>query len=129
MYEIVLGGNSNTQSFIRKDVGGYNEVAIAETPGILSCSMSLPFWISWGGKVNRTLAVGKGNILGSDSFMTWTDTGETRLVGALSLVTGWGSTGNWKFLRDAGKKNLLSMRNKNVNIYLLKMNVETPSDH
>lgn len=102
MYEIVLGGNGNKQSFIRNAVGGYNEVFIAETPNILDCAQSRPFWMSWMGRVNRTLAVGRGKSVGADTFMQWTDTVEQRTVGALSLVTGWGSTGNWTFLRDAG---------------------------
>ena len=129
MYEIILGGNANKECFIRKFENGLKEVATAYTPDILSCIVPRPFWLSWGGKKNRTLAAGKGNIVGSNSVISWTDTGVTQLVGALTFVTGWGTTGNWKFLRDAGKKNLLSMRNKNVIIYLLEMNVETPSDH
>ena len=56
MYEIVIGGWSNTQSVIRNSPQGTNRVT-ARTPGILNVSQWQPFWLTMDG---ATVTLGTG---------------------------------------------------------------------
>eukprot|EP00058_Branchiostoma_floridae_P026175 XP_002611665.1 hypothetical protein BRAFLDRAFT_117103 [Branchiostoma floridae] len=56
MYEIVIGGWSNTQSVIRRSKQGNNLVTVS-TSGIISPTEYRKFWITWSS--DGTIAVGK----------------------------------------------------------------------
>ena len=46
VYEIVIGGEGNTKTWIRNSTYGVNEV-YADTEGILSADEHRVFWIKW----------------------------------------------------------------------------------
>jgi len=66
-YEVVIGGYNNTQSDIRP--GYYQAPSIsASTPGILSCTETRHFWVSYEGGL---IEVGYGLELGQRRFLHW----------------------------------------------------------
>ena len=93
LYEVVIGGNGNTQSFIRRTRLSSNE-AVAETPDILNCNELRTFWIQW---ENNHVEVGEGSVLNEGRFINWYDTTDPHVITAMALSTGWGSTGDWQF--------------------------------
>ncbi|CAH1267833.1 CPAMD8 [Branchiostoma lanceolatum] len=95
MYEIVIGGWSNTQSVIRRSKQGNNH-ATASTSGINSPTEYRTFWITWSS--DGTIAVGRGGE--TQPFMQWTDPDPLPIAYA-GYTTGWGSTGRWKFCHTA----------------------------
>ncbi|XP_035682150.1 uncharacterized protein LOC118419725 isoform X2 [Branchiostoma floridae] len=95
MYEIVIGGWSNTQSVIRRSKQGNNLVTVS-TSGIISPTEYRKFWITWSS--DGTIAVGKGG--DTQPFMQWTDPDPLPIAYA-GYTTGWGSTGRWKFCHTA----------------------------
>ncbi|XP_046325976.2 uncharacterized protein LOC124110679 [Haliotis rufescens] len=96
MYEIVLGGFSNTRSIIRNSRQGTNRVETFHSP--LSSTEFRDFWISWEGGV---ISVGTGTTVGAGQFMTWTDPAPYD-VNYLAVTTGFGSSGSWQFDSDGG---------------------------
>ncbi|KAI8513766.1 hypothetical protein Bbelb_080900 [Branchiostoma belcheri] len=90
MYEIVIGGDGNTRSFIRRDVG--DRLVEVSTPGILSGTESRGFWIAWSG--DGTVSVGKEGRL--TPFMQWTDP-HPLPVNYVGYTTAYGSAGDFKF--------------------------------
>ncbi|PIK44423.1 putative IgGFc-binding protein [Apostichopus japonicus] len=66
MYEIVIGGWSNTKSAIRRCKGCDSEVEV-DTPDILNPRLDVRFYITF---LAGTIEVG---LLGEDPFMSWTD--------------------------------------------------------
>ena len=99
VYEVVIGGNNNTQSFIRRSPQANNEV-LAETKDILSANEYRTFWIRW---ANNNLEVGEGSNIGVSKFMSWDDISDPHSVTGLSLSTGWGATGDWQFSYITGE--------------------------
>ncbi|XP_078602190.1 uncharacterized protein LOC144876595 isoform X2 [Branchiostoma floridae x Branchiostoma japonicum] len=95
MYEIVIGGWSNTQSVIRRSKQG-NNLVTAFTFGINSERVYRKFWITWSS--NGTIAVGK--VGDTQPFMQWTDPDPLPITYA-GYTTGWGSTGEWVFCHTA----------------------------
>ncbi|XP_048243111.1 C3 and PZP-like alpha-2-macroglobulin domain-containing protein 8 [Haliotis rufescens] len=95
MYEIVLGGFSNTRSIIRNSRQGTNRVETFHSP--LSSTEFRDFWISWEGGV---ISVGTGTTVGAGQFMTWTDPAPNE-VNYLAVTTGFGSSGSWQFDSDS----------------------------
>lgn len=89
VYEIIVGGWTNTQSVIRRGLGG-DTVATVATPDILSCSESRPFWIGW---QNGNITVGRGNVTGQESFMSYADPAPY-VIAAVSLASGYDGNGN-----------------------------------
>ena len=92
MYEVVIGGWSNTQSAIRLSSQGL-DVVLVSTPGILSCAEFRSLWISW---QDSHIQVGRGDVVGANIFMEWEDTEYSVTVEAVSLSTGWGASGEWQ---------------------------------
>ena len=84
------GGWGNTMSVIRKQIGGTN-LAVDNSPRA-SCTLRKPFWISW---ASSTLRVGEGYIVGTGSFLSYTDTSPTP-VNRFMISTGVGSSGQWQ---------------------------------
>jgi hypothetical protein len=54
----------------------------------VSCTEYKSFWISW---ANNIIKVGKGNVVGMETFLTWNDQ-NPHPVNYVAFATGWGST-------------------------------------
>ena len=110
LYEIVIGGWGNAKSVLRRvipSVVAYNETA---TPNILNPNEDRPFWAD---VKNGLIRLGSGNIIGNDIILKWQDNQplDPTYVG---FMTGFGSTGIWKFSEDTtGKK-----ESKNLHLLL-----------
>jgi len=99
LYEVILGHNSNTRSkIVRYDESEGNgdnlavTVAEEETLAILDCYESRRFWLSWSNnKIQLKTISSSGRVL-----LDWYDE-QARPVFALSLFTGSGSIGDWKY--------------------------------
>ncbi|XP_068981979.1 uncharacterized protein [Bombus flavifrons] len=88
MYEVFIGGWSNSKSVIRKN-RTKPDVAEADTPGILSADETRGFWIRWGDGV---ISVGKEGE--PSAFLTYADP-EPFGIGYFGVCTGWGASGEW----------------------------------
>ncbi|KAL0279188.1 UNVERIFIED_CONTAM: hypothetical protein PYX00_000797 [Menopon gallinae] len=89
MYEVFLGGWSNSKSVIRKN-RTKPDVAEVETPDILSAGEFRRFWIKW---QNGSISAGRGD--DPEPFLAFTDN-EIVPIGYVGVCTGWGATGTWK---------------------------------
>lgn len=94
MYEIFLGGWSNSKSVIRKN-RQKPDVVEAETPGILDAGEFRSFWIRW---YDNVITVGREGE--AAAFMSHEDA-DLFPVQFVGVCTGWGANGNW--LLDVGK--------------------------
>ncbi|XP_078578004.1 C3 and PZP-like alpha-2-macroglobulin domain-containing protein 8 [Branchiostoma floridae x Branchiostoma japonicum] len=95
MYEIVIGGWQNTQSWITRSKQGDHLVTVP-TPEILSWHEFRAFWLSW---TDGVIEVGYGIQPTNDSLiMTWVDP-EPLPVKYIGFSTGWGSLGEFKIWR------------------------------
>lgn len=94
-YEIVIGGWGDHQSVIRdcKQCAHMDTDIQQDHP--ISCTEYKSFWISW---ANNIIKVGKGNVVGMETFLTWNDQ-NPHPVNYVAFATGWGSTGKWKVMR------------------------------
>ena len=97
LLQVVIGGASNTKSFIRNATQGTSWVDV-DTPGILSCDEMRTFWIHWDAGLIR---VGRGPSVGRGEFMYWFNA-FIFPVHALSVSTGWTAIGLWEFSDIAG---------------------------
>ncbi|XP_077862604.1 uncharacterized protein LOC100373394 [Saccoglossus kowalevskii] len=86
MYEIVIGGLENSQSFIRRSKQG-EDLAIAITPKMLSPSEFRGFWVTWD---NGIIKVGRAGE--TEPFMQMEDPNPLT-INYIGYSTGWGSTG------------------------------------
>ncbi|XP_077861526.1 uncharacterized protein LOC144341898, partial [Saccoglossus kowalevskii] len=92
MYEIVIGGNKNTQSFIRRCMLCENEV-VEETPDILSADEFRAFYVTW---YDGYIKVGKRS---EEPFMEWQDP-DPLPVNYVGYTTGWGSEGEFQLCSE-----------------------------
>ncbi|XP_012258706.2 uncharacterized protein LOC105687542 isoform X2 [Athalia rosae] len=116
MYEVFLGGWSNSKSVIRKN-RSKPDVAEVDTPGILTGSDFRGFWIRW---YNGTIDVGKE---GEPSPILSYHDPQPFGIGYFGVCTGWGATGEWVIegrsplkTGDQLKYNYYPVRNGNVMI-------------
>ncbi|XP_077993133.1 macrophage mannose receptor 1-like [Glandiceps talaboti] len=92
MYEVVIGGWSNTQSAIRRCAMCDLEVSVS-TIDILSSTEFRAFWITF---VNGKISVGKDR---EPAFMEWTDP-DPVTVNYVGYTTGYGSSGDFILCTD-----------------------------
>ncbi|XP_061710918.1 uncharacterized protein LOC133520493 [Cydia pomonella] len=105
MYEIVIGGWSNTKSVIRRRTCFPWEREEVQTPNILGGSEYRGFWVRW---ESATILVGRQGE--AKPFMTWLDL-EPLPVSYFGVHTGFGAAGLWEIdnLQSGdGRKSLLS---------------------
>ncbi|CAL7949665.1 unnamed protein product [Xylocopa violacea] len=123
MYEIFIGGWSNSKSVIRKN-RTKPDVAEAETPGILSGDEFRGFWIRWG---DGAISVGKEGEPGS--FLTYADP-EPFGIGYFGVCTGWGASGEWLIegYGSVSTRNELAYNFKNINSGSILVEVKAKSN-
>ena len=95
-YEVVIGGYNNTQSDIRP--GYYQPPSIsASTPGILSCTETRYFWVSYEGGL---IEVGQGLDLGQRRFLHW----KYEIPHTVTAIgfSGWDVEDEWEFSHTEG---------------------------
>ena len=92
MYEIVIGGWGNSQSVIRRGSQGSTK-DLKSTKDILKSTEDRPFWAD---AKDGFVRLGTGNIIGSNIVLEWKDNLPLD-VNYVGFMTGWGSTGVWKF--------------------------------
>ncbi|XP_063360672.1 uncharacterized protein LOC134649773 [Cydia amplana] len=97
MYEIVIGGWSNSKSVIRKYVCHKAEKDERQTPEILNDKEFREFWLRWD---HGNILVGRENE--AQPFLSWQDPDPVR-VAYVGVRTTWGSTGNWKLASGSNK--------------------------
>ena len=88
----------------------------------VSCTEYKPFWISW---ANNIIKVGKGSVVGMETFLTWNDQ-NPHPVNYVAFATGWGSTGKWKVMRGI---NLFYCILGGINSRLFNFNVVATNLH
>lgn len=93
MYEIVLGGWNNQKSAIRKSSQGESRVevegAICNPDDYVTVTVSI--------LNGDTIRVAMGDDPNSNIFMSWEDPDPHWKINFIAVMTGWGSTGYWKF--------------------------------
>ena len=100
MYEIVIGGWANSQSVIRRGSQGSNK-DLKATLNILKSNEDRSFWAD---AKDGLVRLGKGKVIGSDIVIQWQDN-QPLDPSYVGFMTGWGSTGIWKFSESTkGKK-------------------------
>lgn len=87
-----------TRSTIRRGIQG-DELATATAEYYLHCNTSMKFYVSW---ENGLIRVGKDNIQ-MPAFMEYQEENVFPIYG-VSLSTGNGNTGNWRFEENYGEK-------------------------
>ena len=93
LYEIVIGGWTNSNSAIRSFIPSENNEVKNPTPSILNSNEDRPFWAD---AKDGLIRFGRGNIIGNDIVLSWQDNQphDTSYVG---FMTGWGSSGTWNY--------------------------------
>ena len=100
MYEIVIGGWDNSKSVIRRGSQGTSKVERV-MHSLLNPNEDRPFWAD---AKNGLVRLGKGKVIGSNIIIKWQDN-QPLDPSYVGFMTGWGSTGVWKFQEDIeGKK-------------------------
>lgn len=88
MYEIFLGGWSNSKSVIRKNRTKPDVVEV-DTPGILNAGEFRGFWIRW---YDNVITIGREGE--AAAFMSYDDPALFP-INFIGLCTGWGASGTW----------------------------------
>lgn len=100
-YEVIIGSANNTRStIVRYDYEGvlYDTVAEEDTPGVLDCSETRYFWMSWNNGLLE-LATGSSN---GRRLVDWKDD-SPRSVSAVALRGGASFGAVWQYSYQAGK--------------------------
>ena len=90
-YEIIIGGNGNTNSFLRDFATGQEKIKI-DTPNIMDCNNYKAFWVKWA--ADGRITVGEGAVVGQRTFLDWVDP-EQRVFRGMTISTWNGATGLW----------------------------------
>ena len=92
-YEIGLGVSNNYRYFVlRKKFD--NVVMSRHEPNILNCNEYRPLWLSWS---SGQICVGRGAMVGVDTFFNWTDPADPIDVTAIGVLSSWRTSGQWIF--------------------------------
>ncbi|XP_047984467.1 uncharacterized protein LOC125224994 isoform X1 [Leguminivora glycinivorella] len=108
LYEVILGGWSNTKSVIRKHCCMNPDKAVSQTNGILNSGESRGFWLNWD----------KGNFMAgregeTNPFILWQDP-DPAPVAFIGVHTGFGSTGVWDIENVSAKDVIVSNSNETI---------------
>ena len=88
MYEIFLGGWSNTKSVIRKNRQKPDVVEVP-TEGIVNAGEYRGFWVRW---YDSVITVGREGE--AAAFMSYEDPNLFQ-INFVGVCTGWGASGTW----------------------------------
>ena len=83
--------NRANRSVIRETSQGAN-FAVESTPSLLSASEDRPFWAC---AKDGLVRGGRGDTVGTDTFISWQDDSDIYDPTLVSVSTGWGSSGEW----------------------------------
>ncbi|XP_061164283.1 uncharacterized protein LOC133173312 isoform X1 [Saccostrea echinata] len=94
LYEIVIGGWGNKKSCIRTGkqlpcLSTYQQTVLSQTAYRL-------FWVSW---IGGYIVVGEGDVVNKNVFMSYHHSNPYH-VNFFAVMTGWSSSGQWKFSND-----------------------------
>lgn len=106
-YEIVIGGNGNTQSFIR-DYATMLEGQRVDTPNIMDCNNYKAFWVKWEKNGSGRIMAGQGAVVGQAVFIDWVDN-EKRNFQGFTISTYDNAPGLWDFSFLQGDNHYLSL--------------------
>lgn len=95
LYEIVIGGWGNNKTCIR--LGMQQSCKESHIGPVLNGDTYIPFWVSW---VNGTISLGQSDIVNKNLWMEFSHSTPFP-VNFLAVMTGFGSTGNWKFINGS----------------------------
>jgi hypothetical protein len=99
-HEIHIGANNNTMIYFRNiDNGVITQVAEKVVHGLLSCSASRWFWISW---TTGVIELGQGSNVGHEILLTW-PSGHPEPIEGVSISTDISAPGTWEFTTLAGQ--------------------------
>ncbi|XP_013106607.2 uncharacterized protein LOC106086465 [Stomoxys calcitrans] len=120
IYEIAIGGWSNSKSIIRL-IGKEPNVVAAITPNIVNPNEMRGFWVSWD---NNVIQVGRTGE--SVPFMSYKDVNlfDIKYVG---ICTAFGSTGTWLLKEMASAKEIVSLPTGILNDNSKLTSVNTPN--
>ncbi|CAC5393340.1 unnamed protein product [Mytilus coruscus] len=90
LYEIVIGGKSNTAISVRRKYGGKTATMTVINAIVLFCDEYTKLFLNWSSSGRFTL----GN--DSHTFINWTDPYPLMIEG-YGIMTGWGADGSWIF--------------------------------
>ncbi|CAC5415289.1 unnamed protein product [Mytilus coruscus] len=90
LYEIVIGGKSNTAISVRRKYGGKTKTMTVINAIVLFCDEYSKLFVNWSSSGRITLA--------NDyhTFIDWTDPYPLMIEG-YGIMTGWGADGSWIF--------------------------------
>lgn len=92
LYEIVIGGWGNTISCIR--LAKQQECKRTYFGPVVNSYTYTHFWVSW---ANGVISLGRSETVNQTKLIEFTHTNPYP-VNFLAVMTGFGSTGNWKFI-------------------------------
>lgn len=92
LYEIVIGGWGNTKSCIR--LAKQQECKNTYLGPVVNSYTYTHFWVSW---ANGVISLGRSETVNQTKLIEFTHTNPYP-VNFLAVMTGFGSTGNWKFI-------------------------------
>ncbi|KAK9504309.1 hypothetical protein O3M35_010674 [Rhynocoris fuscipes] len=102
MYQIIVGDQDNTISWIGRGKHGYSvHLYTASTPQILSSDESRTFWLSWDRNV---ISFGKGPAIHEDIVLKWKMDKKMK-INFIGLATAWGQSAEfriWNYNDEAG---------------------------
>lgn len=92
LYEIVIGGWGNTGSCIRLEM--QQQCKATYDGPVVNSNTYTHFWVSW---ANGVISLGRSETVNQTKLIDFTHT-DPYPVNFLAVMTGFGSTGNWKFI-------------------------------
>ena len=98
VYEISVGANSNTLTWIRSGIGGL-VLAQKATSNILHCTHSQWLWVDWS---RRGIAVGTGPFVGDSVLLSVGTLPQQFDISAITVATGESADGFWEFATIPG---------------------------
>ncbi|KAF6206074.1 hypothetical protein GE061_017299, partial [Apolygus lucorum] len=109
MYQIVIGDQGNTVSWLGRGKHGYSvHLTSASTPGILSSDQSKTFWLSWD---RGAISLGTGSAVHEKKILKWR-MDKTMKIEFIGFATTWGQPAEfriWNFNDEAGYSQVIHL--------------------
>lgn len=115
-YEICIGAENNTRSFIRDGSLGPIK-AEGQTINLLNENEFRYFWISW---ADHHVQVGKGAKQGQNTFLSWVVPPNRQFkVNSMAVATSRNTKGQWEFAEIMDEKDLNKNKRNKIKLSLL----------